>query len=197
MRFRDEKKIKEILVEALEEIKGNDKLKDLFNAELLEGELYYHSIEVARIATQLMLILNYHQQDMIETAIGAILHDIGKLYVPKEILYKTSELTTEEFKIIKKHPVDGYNALRGTNLSEQSLNVVRSHHEKLDGNGYPDGIIDIPENVQLVTVADIYSAMTERRCYHSPISTVKALREIDNSGLKQEVVDALYDSIID
>ena len=198
MKFKDREQINNNLTIALEEIESNKKLIGIFNAELLDGNLYSHSIGVAEIATQLMISLNYSQQDIIETAIGAILHDVGKLYIPAEILYKPGKLTEEEFEIVKKHPKQGYDVLIDKGLSEQSLNVVRYHHEKTDDSGYPYGLKDIPANVQLVTVADIFSAMTENRCYHLPISTVKTLRYIDSLNiLDASGVNALFDSIID
>ena len=198
MRFENENKINFYLYEVLGRIEENDKLLKIFNEELLDGELYYHSVAVAKITIQLLISLNFKDANIIDTGVGAILHDAGKLYVPKEILYKPGKLVDDEFSIIKKHPIQGYEVLKDTGISEDSLNVIRWHHEKLDGSGYPDGLTDIPMNVQLVTVADIFSAMTERRCYHQPMTTAKTLRYLDSLNiLSQEGVDALFDSIID
>jgi len=198
MRFKDRGQITNNLTIALEEIESNQKLMDIFNVELLDGNLYSHSIGVAQIAIQLMVNLNYNQRDIIETAIGAILHDVGKLYIPYEILYKPGKLTDEEFEIVKKHPEQGYSVLKDKGLSKQSLDVVRYHHEKSDGSGYPYGLKNIPVSVQLVTIADIFSAMTESRCYHLPLSTVKTLRYMDNLDILDSTgVDALFDSILD
>ena len=158
MRFKDRGQINNNLTIALEEIESNQKLMDIFNVELLDGNLYSHSIGVARIAIQ----------------------------------------TDEEFEIVKKHPEQGYAVLKDKGLSKQSLDVVRYHHEKSDGSGYPYGLKNIPVSVQLVTIADIFSAMTESRCYHLPLSTVKTLRYIDNLGVLDITgVNALFDSILD
>ena len=100
-----------------------------------------------------------------------MLHDVGKIGVPDEIINKPAKLTDEEFDVIKKHPVIGGEIL--TSISEfPALSTgARWHHERYDGKGYPDGLSgeDIPEIARIIAVADTYDAMTSKRSYRDPL----------------------------
>lgn len=113
---------------------------------------------------------------------GAVLHDIGKVDIPAAILTKPDRLTDEEFEIIKQHPVLGYERLRA--LGEQDpliLGLVRSHHERLDGTGYPDGLHDdeIPLAARIFAVIDTFDALTSVRQYRRDLGPEAAARAID------------------
>lgn len=107
-------------------------------------------------------------QDMIY-GLGLV-HDIGKIGIPEEIINKTEKLTDEEFARIKQHTVIGYEILKNINDMPQLRTAARSHHEKYDGSGYPDGLAgeDIPEVARIICVADCYDAMTSTRTYSQP-----------------------------
>ena len=98
---------------------------------------------------------------------GSLFHDIGKSMVPASILLKTGSLTPKEFEEMKKHPENGYNFLKNTILPEKALKIIRSHHEKLDGSGYPDGLKEneIDDLVKIFTIVDIFEALTGLRHY--------------------------------
>jgi putative two-component system response regulator len=98
---------------------------------------------------------------------GALFVDIGKIVIPDGILHKTAPLTLEDRSVIEEHPVVGHDVLAPLKTMSQMLSIVRSHHEKLDGSGYPDGLSgdQIPLPVRIATVADIFDAMTSDRAY--------------------------------
>ena len=108
---------------------------------------------------------------------AALLHDVGKIHVPSAILNKPGKLDANEMAIVRRHPDEGYRMLAGQGFGPEMLAVVRSHHEMLDGSGYPDRLKadDIPDLVRLITVCDIYAALIERRPYKAPMSSRDAL----------------------
>jgi putative nucleotidyltransferase with HDIG domain len=117
---------------------------------------------------------------------GALLHDIGKMSTPKEILHKKGPLVDDEWETMRRHTIDGQRMLDqvGGTLHDVGV-VVRSSHERYDGNGYPDRLRgeDIPLSARIVAVADAYSAMTTRRSYREAMDPAAAARELrTNAG---------------
>ena len=108
---------------------------------------------------------------------GGIVHDIGKVAVPDAILLKPGKLTPEEWKIMRQHPAVGESICAPLKSFRLVLPIIRHHHEKLDGSGYPDGLKgdQIPLTARIMTVVDIYDALTTERPYHGALSTEKAL----------------------
>ncbi len=125
---------------------------------------FVHSLQV----TSLTLMMHSEaftisRDEMLDVGTGAILHDFGKTFVPQKILNKTGRLTVGEIEILKRHPEDGYVFLAGKGmLSPVALSIVRLHHERHDGSGYPLGLKDseIPRSAQISGVADIYCTLT-------------------------------------
>ena len=116
---------------------------------------------------------------------GILLHDIGKIFVPKNILNKSEELTSEEWEIVKRHPVDGFELLENIEGMEISAEIIRHHHERLDGKGYPDGLKgpQISMGARIVCVVDAFEAMTADRPYRKAKSKEEAIKELmENSG---------------
>lgn len=107
---------------------------------------------------------------------GALFHDIGKLDVPVEILQKKGRLTAEEYEVMKTHTIYGSEILENLGYGFESL-LARSHHELLDGSGYPDNLtnIEIPEVIRLICMLDVYSALTLERPYKPPFTNDEAL----------------------
>lgn len=105
----------------------------------------------------------------------ALLHDIGKCNIPIYILNKSEILSKDEYQIIKKHPIYSQEILSSYGYSKKDLFVIRSHHEKLDGSGYPDGLTknQIPLETQIITIADIYDALTSVRNYRVKLPGLK------------------------
>ncbi|OGU13421.1 MAG: phosphohydrolase [Geobacteraceae bacterium GWC2_53_11] len=125
---------------------------------------FVHSLQVASL-TLLMHAEAYSlsRDEMLDVGTGAILHDFGKIFVPQEILNKSGKLNEEEIKVLKRHPEEGYLFLQGKGvLSPVALTIVRLHHERCNGSGYPLGLEnrDIPRSAQITGVADVYCTLT-------------------------------------
>src|SRR6202022_1843590 len=115
---------------------------------------------------------------------GGLLHDIGKINVPDAILGKPGKLTEEEFDILKRHPVVGYDVLKNLHMLTDELVIVRSHHERFDGKGYPDGKKgdELPIIAWITAAADAFDAMTSDRPYRKGMSEEIALAEIQKGA---------------
>lgn len=129
-----------------------------------------------------------------DLANAALFHDVGKCYVPDEILKKTGLLTVEEFDIMKLHPINSYDILTGV-FSPAAAEIARCHHERLDGSGYPDGLdgADIGMGPRIIAVADAFDAMTTPRTYNRIKTPEVAIAELKSFPRKYDknVVDAL------
>ncbi len=168
--------------------------------EFRNGECGMHVINVQNYTEILLkeLINITDQYKLTDADISLIstvsaLHDIGKIYIPDEILNKPGRLTDEEFKIMKSHSAVGSEVLsqlqyyRDEPIVKLAYAIVRWHHERWDGRGYPDGLKgdDIPIAAQAVSLADVYDALTAERCYKKPFSHEKALEMITNGECGQ------------
>lgn len=131
-----------------------------------------HCLNVCILALAFGAHLGFSRQHLHTLGLGALMHDIGKMKTPPEILNKPARLTPDEFDVIKNHPVDGFEILRATNeVSQPVLEIVRGHHERVSGRGYPDGLRgeQISTAVLVVAICDVYDAITSDRCYHHGI----------------------------
>lgn len=161
-----------------------------------DGDTYRHSLEVAATATALGRRLGLDRTGLIEVELGALLHDVGKLRLPRELLTKPGDLTPDERRLVRRHPEWGAEMVaRIPGLEAVSL-MVRLHHERPDGLGYPYGLtnVRIPLATRVVSVCDAYGAMTKRRPYSAPLDVDEALRELERHAGTQfdtDVVDAL------
>lgn len=157
---------------------------------LLEAKDAYtrgHSGRVAKYTEKSALKMNFPQEEVESLRKIAKVHDIGKLGIPKSILNKKEKLTEEDWKTIQEHPGIGEKILRPVVFNEEMLAIVRGHHERYDGKGYPDGIKgdDITISSQIVSVADTYDAMTSTRAYRLSLSKEEAIEELKkNSGIQ-------------
>ncbi|MEI7818152.1 MAG: HD domain-containing phosphohydrolase, partial [Desulfuromonadales bacterium] len=125
---------------------------------------FVHSLQVASLSL-MMHSESYSlpRDEMLDVGTGAILHDFGKIFVPQEILNKSGKLTESEIEILKRHPEEGYiYLLNEAVLSPVALTIVRLHHERCNGSGYPLGLVsrDIPRSAQITGVADVYCTLT-------------------------------------
>lgn len=117
--------------------------------------------------------------------VGATLHDIGKVGIPDAILWKRGPLTDAEYDVVKTHAAIGFDILKPVYIQEEVLRIVRSHHERLDGSGYPDGLTSqaIPEYVKAFAVCDCYDAMTSTRGYRPAMTPEEALSTLTDEAL--------------
>lgn len=141
-----------------------------------------HSINVMHYAMLIGEAIQYCNMEMLR--VGAILHDIGKVVIPKKILNKPGKLDSLEYEIIKTHPVEGLNLVTINNaIVDQG---ILYHHEKVNGKGYPFGLKgdDIPLVAQIISIADVYEALVSDRPYRKAMSHERALDIIaENAGI--------------
>ena len=161
-----------------------------------DGDTYRHSLEVAATATALGERLGLGRAQLVEVELGALLHDVGKLRLPPELLSKPGRLTPEERRLIRRHPEWGAEMVARIPGLEAVALIVRLHHERPDGLGYPHGLTRerIPIATRIVSVCDAYGAMTKRRPYSAPLDVETALAELARHAGTQfdhEVVEAL------
>lgn len=164
------------LIEALEN--AEDLLYTVAEMAEITFYTYKHSVNVAILSILTARAMNYSKEDIRNIALGAFLHDIGKMCNDQSIINKAGQLTQSERKEIEKHPQLGYNLVKAIQpLPFTAKNIILMHHEKLDGSGYPLGLkgIEIPEYVRIVTVCDMYDAMTADRVYRGKMPIYTAL----------------------
>jgi putative nucleotidyltransferase with HDIG domain len=140
-----------------------------------------HSERVAEYAQVLAKETRlFSKEDLKAFNYACLLHDIGKIHIPDQILMKPTQLTNEEYEIIKTHPAVGAEAVKDVEGLTAHINVIRSHHERWDGKGYPDQLKgkDIPILARVVSIADAFDAMTSSRSYRSALSIEEAYSRI-------------------
>jgi putative nucleotidyltransferase with HDIG domain len=152
-----------------------------------------HSVNVANYAMGIATILGLSRDDIEWLRIGGLLHDIGKIGVPEQVLTKAGKLSSEEFEEMKRHAEYSRKILSKIKFTNglEGLDVISaSHHEKLDGSGYPQGLKgdEISLKARILTVADIFDALTQTRHYRQAMTMHEALREI--SGMTPGKLDA-------
>ena len=138
-----------------------------------------HAERVTAYGLEIARALGISLSDTAEIEFGFLLHDIGKVAIPDAILYKPGALTDEERMLMAQHPVIGSEIVRGIEFLGTATEVVRSHHERWDGHGYPDGLAEeqIPLAARVFAVADVFDALTTERPYR-PASTLSVAREM-------------------
>ncbi|GAC1565370.1 MAG: hypothetical protein NVS3B14_02850 [Ktedonobacteraceae bacterium] len=143
-------------------------------------QLYIHAQKTLSHTARLVHMLDLSEEEQITIALAAFFHDIGKLEIDEALLNKTTPLTPQEFAIIKHHPAYGANILnRLTSPAEVEL-LVYHHHERWDGEGYPDGLAGgaIPLGARIIAIADAFDAMTSDRSYQERRTSLEALEEL-------------------
>ena len=139
-----------------------------------------HSARVGNYSRKIAELSGKSEKECDEIYYAAILHDVGKIGIPDHIINKNGKLTPEEYEVIKSHPVIGYQILSKINKYSYLSAAARYHHERFDGNGYPDRLkgTDIPELARIISVADAYDAMTSNRSYRSQLSQEQVRQEL-------------------
>jgi len=146
-----------------------------------------HSEEVAELSQQIARELGLKEDEIIDAYWAGLVHDIGKLLIPKTILNKESKFTQKDYELIKKHPRWAYELLKESKRLDTIAEYVLYHHERWDGKGYPEGIVgqNIPLISRILAVADSYSAMTSKRAYHQALDQKAAKIELKNNAGEQ------------
>lgn len=158
--------------------------------EILETKDTYtrgHSNRVAHYSVAISRALGLEKSLIDLTHIAGHLHDIGKIGVSDKILTKESKLTEEEYEEIKKHSIYGYNILNKVSVLKEHSIIVKHHHERWDGNGYPSKLKekDIPLISRIIAVADAFDAMTSTRHYRKALSFDLASKELEKNSWTQ------------
>ncbi|KAF5091215.1 MULTISPECIES: HD-GYP domain-containing protein [Acetobacterium] len=188
--------VTQFLAHMYESIEGNPIiLKALDQIKKMDEYTFTHSVNTAFYSMFIAMWMDLDEQDIINATQAGFLHDIGKIYIPEEILNKSGVLTREEYEIIQLHPLYGYSLLN--EFSAFNLEVKRAvlfHHERIDAKGYPlcatdDYVGLLPK---IVAVADVYDAMTTNRIYKKAKSAREAIDYLSHQGRSQLDNQVLY-----
>jgi len=155
-----------------------------------------HCERVARYSVAIARALGMDQHAETTVRIGAYLHDLGKVRVPHEILSKPGPLTRDEFEVVQMHPIWGIELLAGVEFPWDVKPIIRWHHERYDGTGYPDRLRgdEVPLSAQVVGIADVYDALTTARPYRPAFSRAAALATVE--GCRGSWSDAVYGAFL-
>ena len=172
----------------LDTARGNIHVFDmLHNLRQYDDLTYTHGLNVALISNVLASWLKLKPEQIELATLCGLLHDIGKLKIPEQIIKKPDRLTDQEYDIIKRHPLEGYKILKKCNVNMHIMNSALMHHERCDGKGYPLGLpaekIDI--YAKIVSIADVYDAMTAARVYRGPLCPFKVIEIFENEGFQK------------
>lgn len=158
-----------------------------------DDSIFAHSVSVTLISEIIGKNAQFNDRQIHDLQLSALFHDIGKLGVPDEILYKTDALTDEEKETVKSHARLGYEFLSKTSLPDFVATSALYHHEHYDGSGYPEGVAgkDIPFYARYVAVADDYNAMTSKRPYREEICPFHVIKGFEDDGFQRYDAAAL------
>ncbi len=168
---------------------------DIFTSAHVQG--------VVKMTTAMCQKMGMQYDELKKCVLAAYLHDVGKIKISPEILQKTARLTPEEFEIMKMHTVYGYEICMEYKNFRELAPIVRAHHENLDGTGYPDGLKgdEIPKEAQLIKVADVYDALTQKRQYKDGYRISEALKlmveDVKNNKMSGEYLTYLLMVVYD
>ena len=148
---------------------------------------YAHCMNVALISNVLANWLHLPKEDIEMATLCGLFHDIGKLAIPDKIIKKPDKLTDQEYAIVKKHTIEGYNILKNQKIHDHIKNTALMHHERCDGTGYPLGIgaDRIDKFAKIVSIADVYDAMTAARVYRGPLCPFSVIEIFEKEGLQK------------
>lgn len=148
---------------------------------------YVHSINVALMTNVFARWLHMSDEEIKMATLCGLLHDIGKISVPSEIIQKPGKLTDSEYNIVKKHTLEGYNVLKSLDVPIAIMNAALMHHERCDGSGYPLGITNakIDTYAKMVAIVDVYDAMTSARVYRGPMCPFTVVDIFETEGLQK------------
>ena len=170
-----------------EDMTGISVFDMLHNMRQYDDFTYMHSMNVSLICYVFGKWLGMSEFDLDILTLGGLLHDIGKLKIPDNIIRKPDKLSPAEYNIIKTHSLQGYNILKEKNIDENVKQCALMHHERCDGSGYPLGLTGekINSYAKIVAIADVYDAMTAARIYRGPLCPFKVISIFESEGLQK------------
>jgi putative two-component system response regulator len=165
-------------------------------AEVHDPDTGDHLLRMHAVVERLAVVLGWPEEEADALGYDAMLHDVGKLFIPSEILRKPDGLSPHERSLMESHTIHGERLLRGRPSLARAASIARSHHEAWDGSGYPDGLVGdaIPLEARIVAVADCIDALVAHRAYKAGWSLGDAVAEVRRQrGIKldAQIVDAL------
>lgn len=184
----DEFNVEELLAETDRILKegrnGAHIMEMLHGIRNYDDMTYVHSLNVSLICNIFAKWLKLSEEDTKVLTLGGLLHDIGKMLVPREIITKDGRLTEEEFNIIKTHTIKGYQALKDQPVDVRVKYAALMHHERSDGSGYPNGFVaeQIDDFAKIIAIADVYDAMTSNRRYRNAICPFDVVENFERDG---------------
>lgn len=181
--------IGKIVSSLIDEISGQDIMYDILDIKRNDADVYEHSLGVTIIALILCKKMKLSSDLTKDILIGALLHDIGKILIPKELLEKTGKLDKEEYEIIKEHTKIGYNMIKDNpNVSAITKVIILCHHEREDGSGYPLGKgEDLHIGAKVVACCDVFNALTSSRPYRQGMELNEVVLLLRKERLNMEV----------
>ncbi|NWF67248.1 MAG: HD-GYP domain-containing protein [Campylobacterales bacterium] len=178
---RSSKAVVDILLNNI--LQSDNALLSMMSVSSYDYYTYTHCVDVSMYSLSLGKMLQFEQIDLVRLGTSALLHDIGKTKIENEIINKNGRLTDDEFLKIKKHPEFGYEIAKNLGQFDRDiLSGIVSHHEKLDGTGYPSGLKNgqITNFAQIIAIADVFDALTTKRSYKPALGSFDALRLMRN-----------------
>ncbi|MDR3394763.1 MAG: HD-GYP domain-containing protein [Parasulfuritortus sp.] len=182
-------------------LRNSNALISLVRLKTVDDYTYMHSVAVCALMIALARQLNLDEATTRELGMAGLLHDLGKAFMPPEVLNKPGKLTDEEFAIMKRHPAEGHKALvECGSLGEIPLDVVLHHHEKMDGSGYPERLPGdrISLYAKMGAVCDVYDAITSNRPYKAgwdPAESIRKMAEWCKGHFDEAIFQAFVKSI--
>lgn len=164
----------------------------LHNLRTYDDDTYAHSVNVALICHVFSKWLKLSPEETEIATLAGLLHDIGKMKVPENIIHKPAKLTEAEYNVVKTHPTEGYRILQTLDIDDRIRKAALMHHERCNGSGYPLGIIgnQIDPIAKLVAIVDVYEATTAPRIYRGPLSPFEVIELFQSEGIQK--YDVLY-----
>ena len=189
---------------------NSQKPKDIFDTKMLytalgvqlhDNYLEKHSNNVSDYCLKLGVALGLKGKILKELELAGMLHDIGKTYIPREIINKKGKLNDQEWKIIKTHSRMSYDILSSVTEYSDLAKYALYHHERIDGKGYPEGLKgeEIPYASRIIAVVDAYEAMTEDRPYRKALIQEEAIQELikfSNTQFDKQIVDIFIEKVL-
>jgi len=159
----------------------------LHNMRSYDDQTYVHSMSVSLICNIFGRWLNLPEDELQVLTLAGLLHDIGKMTIPGEIIRKPAKLTNDEFQKMKQHTIEGYKLLKPLTIDERIKDTALLHHERCDGSGYPLGVTGekLSDFAKIVAIADVYDAMTAARVYRGPQCPFKVISIFEDEGLQK------------
>lgn len=176
---------------------NNKLLREALFSKALSLDIPAHLLNVSIFALEIGMGLNYSTEELKRLGIVAILHDLGMAKVPEGILKKPGKLTPEEFAVVKKHPEEGADILKGLGRDYQWISKIEiQEHERFDGKGYPNGLKgnEIHEYALIIGIADVYEALTHHRFQRKnlpPFDSLKEILSVERSSFPERIIKAL------